>query len=410
MVRKGLLLLAAFSLVGCLWASEAPPEDLLAAYRYDSAAVRFENASLPPEAGIRVSRLTFTSQVPSDCPANQVVNCRVYWPDAKGRVPAVVVLHEWKVDRAERAMYLCRRLARAGMLAVLVPLPYHLDRTPPGAESGKLMVSANPNRTVNAVVQAVVDVRCVVDWLVSLEEVDGQRIGLAGISLGAMVGLLATQVEPRFRAAVSILGTACPMALFKDSPLVRLLLWRRLRQAGLSEEELREKFRVVDATEFAGDNAGLKLLMINARHDIVVPRSAVMLTWQRLGKPDLLWLNSGHWSAGIYSRRLAEAVVGYLKTAFGLAPGPYKPPPMPSSAVDVGLLVGSRSGLVGAIIFEALSLESSGRASVDIGMTTRGPFLGVSVRPFEYGKIGYGLRPFSNHSHGEVFWMLQVTF
>ncbi|MCX7597495.1 MAG: alpha/beta hydrolase family protein, partial [Armatimonadetes bacterium] len=327
-----------------------------------------------------------------------------------GPVPATVVLHEWKVRHAERAVRLCRTLARAGIAAVLVPLPYHLDRTPPGVESGKLMVTPDPDRTVAAVVQAVVDVRCMVDWLTSRPEIDGQRIGLVGISLGAMVGLIATQVEPRLHAAVSILGAACPIRIFKDSPLVRLLLWRRLRQAGLTEEELREKFRVVDATEFAGNNDDLKLLMISARHDVIVPKSAVMVTWEKLGRPQLLWLDSGHWSAAICSGRLTGAAVDYLKVAFGLAPGPYKLPSVPSSAVDIGLLCGSRSGLMGAIVFEPISLGGAGKASVDVGLTTRGPFVGLSVRPFEYGKIGYGIRPLSDHARGEVFWMLQVTF
>ncbi|MCX7598130.1 MAG: hypothetical protein N2512_04600, partial [Armatimonadetes bacterium] len=121
-------------------------------------------------------------------------------------------------------------------------------------------------------------------------------------------------------------------------------------------------------------------------------------------------LNSGHWSAAIYSGRVTEAAVGYLKVAFGLAPGPYKPTSVPSSAVDIGLLGGSRSGLMGAIVFEAVGLGGSGRASVDLGLTTRGPFIGVSARLFEYGKIGYGVRPLSDHARGEVFWMLQVTF
>lgn len=410
MIRKSVLLLNIAWLAVSARSADDLPASLLAAYEYDRTSVKFEASDLPPEAGIRMSRLSFTSQAPSDCPANQTVNCRVYWPDAKGPVPAVVVLHEWKVQRAERAMYVCRRLARSGMAAVMMPLPYHLDRTPPGTESGKLMVTPNPDRTVAAVVQAVVDVRCVVDWLASRPEVDEQRIGLVGISLGAMVGLIATQVEPRIHAAVSILGAACPMRIFKDAPLVRLLLWRRLRQAGLTEEQLREKFRVVDATEFAGNNDGLELLMINARHDVIVPKSAVMLTWEKLGKPQLIWLNSGHWSAAIYSKRLAEAAVDYLKVAFGLAPGPYKAPSIPSSAVDVGLLAGRHSGLMGAIIFEAVSLGGSGRASIDIGITTRGPYIGVSARPFEYGKIGYGFRPLADHARGEMFWMLQLTF
>ena len=92
------------------------------------------------------------------------------------------------------------------------------------------------------------------------------------------------------------------------------------------------------------------------------------------------------------------------------AAGPEKPAAPISAALDIGLMRGRHTGTVGAVMLEALPLGLSGRAAVSVGLTTRGPYAGVMARPFEFGAIGYGLRPFASHPQGEPFIMLMVTF
>ncbi len=111
---------------------------------------------------------------------------------------AIVVLPQWNADRGSH-VGVCRWLARRGILAARLTLPYHEERRPPGEPRGDLAVSANLGRTLFAVRQAVSDARRARAWLAS----EGyERIGILGTSWGSCVAFLALAHEPRFAAAV----------------------------------------------------------------------------------------------------------------------------------------------------------------------------------------------------------------
>jgi dienelactone hydrolase len=52
----------------------------------------------------------------------------------------------------------------------------------------------------------VVEVRQALDWLALQPSIDSKRIGLVGMSLGAIVGSLTAGVDPRIRSEVLLLG------------------------------------------------------------------------------------------------------------------------------------------------------------------------------------------------------------
>lgn len=54
--------------------------------------------------------------------------------------------------------------------------------------------------------QTAVDVRRGIDYLATRPDINTKRVGLAGISLGAIIGTVASGVEPRIKAAVLISG------------------------------------------------------------------------------------------------------------------------------------------------------------------------------------------------------------
>jgi pimeloyl-ACP methyl ester carboxylesterase len=51
------------------------------------------------------------------------------------------------------------------------------------------------------------DIRAVIDGILRVETVDGARIGVAGVSMGAFASLKATVLDPRVRAVVSNIGS-----------------------------------------------------------------------------------------------------------------------------------------------------------------------------------------------------------
>ncbi|HIE51473.1 MAG TPA: hypothetical protein EYP85_06910, partial [Armatimonadetes bacterium] len=237
----------------------------------------------------------FDSPQPSGQPRNDRVWVEGYRPRSSEPVPVVLVLHSWRSRRGETGRRLCRALAQRGIAAFLVVLPYHLQRTPPGAKSGDLMISSDLARTRAAFMQAVADVRATATLLQRQPWVDGQRLGLVGLSLGAIIGSLVVERDQRFRAVVLLFAGGDLGTLLWKSVILRPLR-RRLQREGFTRAAIRVALREVDPLTTASAGRPRHLLMINGKYDWVMPRECVEALWRAWGKPELVWLNGGHYS------------------------------------------------------------------------------------------------------------------
>lgn len=186
----------------------APVRTLLAHARAalgDSDAF-YPEPGRPPGAATRVGeigadgarRVFFPSAIASPDRRTNRAELRLWEPPGGGRGRAMVVLPQWNAEPDSHAA-LCRLLARRGVAAARLTLPYHEGRAPAGEPRGDLAVSANLGRTLAAVRQAVADARRGRAWL----EARGYgRVGLLGTSLGSCISFLALAHDPRFRIAV----------------------------------------------------------------------------------------------------------------------------------------------------------------------------------------------------------------
>jgi hypothetical protein len=155
----------------------------------------FRTSDQQPNTGRRevAEFLRFTSPVATPYPENNLANAR--WFPARGR-RAVVVLPQWNSD-AESHNGLCRILNFLGIAALRLSMPYHDIRRPAELERADYAVSANVARTIDAARQAILDVRCCLDWL---ESQGYSRLGIEGTSLGSCYAFIASAHDPRLRA------------------------------------------------------------------------------------------------------------------------------------------------------------------------------------------------------------------
>ena len=89
-------------------------------------------------------------------------------------------------------------LAKLGVSALRLSLPYHDYRMPPELNRADYAVSSNIGRTIDATRQAVIDTRCCADWL---QQQGYESIGLVGTSLGSCYAFLASVHDPNDRDA-----------------------------------------------------------------------------------------------------------------------------------------------------------------------------------------------------------------
>ena len=120
---------------------------------------------------------------------------------------------------------LCQVLARFGVTALRLSLPYHDQRRPAELERAEYIVSSNVGRTLHANRQAVLDAKRAIDWLASQGY---DRIGVLGTSLGSCLSMLTMAHDPRVRAG----------AFNHISPYFADVVWR-----GLSTRHVRDRPR-----------------------------------------------------------------------------------------------------------------------------------------------------------------------
>jgi hypothetical protein len=130
---------------------------------------------------------------PSPLPTARGDDLVVHATPARGaRRGTVLLVPPWKIGRLTLVQRWVDLHAERGYDVWLVCPPCHLERTPPGARSGERFVSLDLGRLRGTFAQLVAELRL----LVALAAARG-RVGLVGLSLGALAGALAaTAAEP----------------------------------------------------------------------------------------------------------------------------------------------------------------------------------------------------------------------
>jgi dienelactone hydrolase len=262
--------------------------------------------------------LTFPSALTTPHAENNVVTGR--WFPAAGderltrasnRGRAVVVLPQWNSD-AEGHVGLSRVLARFGVSALRLSLPYHDVRMPPELTRADYIVSSNIVRTVQVCRQAVLDARRAVAWLASL---GFERIGIVGTSLGSCLAMLTSAHEPLIRA----------QALNHVSPWFADVVWRGLStehvrhglDGHIDLERLRRVWRPISPWSYLDRAGQTQTLLVYAAYDLTFPLdlSVVLVDeFKRRGHPhETVILHCGHYSTGSIPFKFVD---GYVLTRF----------------------------------------------------------------------------------------------
>jgi dienelactone hydrolase len=191
------------------------------------------------------------------------------------------------------ARLFCNTLAQHGVHALFLKMPYYGPRRDP--DSPRRMVSPDPRETVAGMTQAVLDIRRGSAWLEAQPEIDPDRLGIFGISLGGITAALAMAAEPRLQNVCLMLAGGDIGRAILDSPETQPIRERWLAQGGTRDEFL-EIFRAVDPVTYAAAARGKRILMLNARDDEVIPRACTESLWKALGQPEIQWYPGGHYS------------------------------------------------------------------------------------------------------------------
>jgi len=280
-------------------------------FRLSAQTFSFDQVPQPQWVGdVTVSTVTFPSPVQTTEPNNNTVYCEYFRPAKPGKYPACVVLHIFAGDFPLSRLF-ANNLAQHGIAALFVKMPYYGERRQPN--SNARMISNDPQETVRGMIQAVKDIRYAAAWLAAQDEVDPQKLGVFGISLGGITASLAAAAEPRFVKVCPVLAGGDLSIAIRDSQERHLVAMKDHWLAqGHSLDELSVLMKPVDPCAYGDRLQGRQVLMINALHDEIIPRACTDHLWEAFGRPPIEWYNSGHYTAALYLLNALEKTTAFF--------------------------------------------------------------------------------------------------
>jgi cephalosporin-C deacetylase-like acetyl esterase len=260
---------------------------------------------------VKVFKVTFPSPVETDVEVNNTVHGEYFLPAGEGPFPGVVVLHILGGEFALSEL-VANSLAQRNVAALFLKMPYYGERRDPTIR--RRMISRDPDEIISGMTQGVLDIRRGAAWLRARPEIDPERLGVTGISLGGIMSALSAPAEPSFRkVAIYLGGGNLPELLWERDDAQVDQFRREWLAGGGTKQSFLQKMSIVDPAKYGPLLRDRDVLMVAARHDEIIPPNATMALWNSIGtKPELVWLDAGH----ITAARYIFGELGRLQTFF----------------------------------------------------------------------------------------------
>jgi hypothetical protein len=225
---------------------------------------------------------------------------------------AVVYLHAWMVAGAELADSSFAALVSKQLDCDVynVQQVHHGLRQIPGSiYHGVHFFSADLALTFEAIRQAVLDARTVVQYLLASGEYD--EVGVMGVSLGAAMATLTSCFESELSFAIPIVGHIDIADAVRHAP-VAAESRRLLKKFGVTLDEL-ERLNHVLATGWVKPAIEHKrMLMVPADRDTCMRPVAMRAQLARWPGVEAMWLQGGHITGLLQLRRRFPEIREYI--------------------------------------------------------------------------------------------------
>ncbi|HQK96192.1 MAG TPA: alpha/beta fold hydrolase [Armatimonadota bacterium] len=306
------------SLLAGLWILAVAPvwavpsyEELAKHYEYDPTMPLDPEVALVRDAGeATVNHVVFSSTNGERVPALVAIPKK-----GDGPFPALVLLHGYTGSKDDWDKYqVFDLIAGQGVVCIAIDAQLHGERK----VEGKDMYDPKDLRSgLDAMIQTIVDCRRAVDYVLTLGQVDPQRIGFVGGSMGAILGAVFCAVEPRVSCCVLVVGGA-DWGVMVEKSMIGVALRARAAEP-IDPDQVREALAPVDPLHFVGHISPRPVLFQNGTKDIIVPVEANKLLIEACGEPkEVDWYDAGH---ALPPLKLIPRVFGWLQAHLGFGPG-----------------------------------------------------------------------------------------
>jgi cephalosporin-C deacetylase-like acetyl esterase len=262
-----------------------PWQQKLALYNYDATQpLNIEQVRTEDQLVARVSQITYRGARGATVPAYWIVPQSA---TATDKVPGIVLIHGYRSSIVEMVP-IALILAARGYGVIVPEIVGHGQR----AKGLAPLFNGEAERLRDGLIESIQDIRRSMDVLATRPEVDAPRIGLVGLSLGAMLGTVTTAVDGRVKTAVLIVGGGDWNLILQVSQESAA---NARRGMGTVSSEDMAKLADVDPKNFAAKISPRPILMLNGRKDTIIPLASAKALFEAAREPKKqVWFESGH--------------------------------------------------------------------------------------------------------------------
>jgi cephalosporin-C deacetylase-like acetyl esterase len=302
----------------------------------------YEYSPVKPSFNLQLKQTTkkwsrYSVEFPIARPAphidNDIARGEYFQPHNRQKPPMVILIHGWGDKSLIPCRLLAKDLAGHGIACFVLYLVFHSSRLPETIKSRSPRLTSD--EWFEGYQTSVIDIRQIVDWAYSREDIDSRHVAVLGISLGGFISALAMGIDKRITAGVLLVSGGNAEKIVQKS---RLASFRKLYTR--TEEEYNQLQSLY--TQYLGEVAekGFKnvipsirsfltdpltfayclrqrpVLMLNALWDEFIPREATLEFWEASGRPPIKWFPATHASIWLWYPWISRKITVFLDSSF----------------------------------------------------------------------------------------------
>lgn len=285
------------------------PAAIAAKFSYPRVDVVYSETLLEDKGDYTIRHIEFES-MHNVIPVPHTIRMDYYALKNVGKAPVILVLPILGGKNVIAKIF-ARYFAENGYAAVIV----HRQR--------EYREVAELDRINPTLEQMVIDHMQAVDWIETRKELDASRIGVFGISMGAIKAAMLAPLDPRVSVAVlGLPGGDIPYILsYSTERGIKRARSNYMDETGFTRQErLYEYLQTTvacDPLHYAPYLDPDNVLMFLAWFDTSVPYSRGKALWRAAGRPEVVYLVSGHLSAYVYLPYVRAKALSFFNRRLG---------------------------------------------------------------------------------------------
>ena len=236
----------------------------------------------------------------------------LYYSSNQGESPLnIVLVHGWRSSDYSKLedIYLDKFMGKNYNM-YFATLPYHLEQNPEEAlYNGEFMISADVERTVLSVKQAVSDIRALIRWI---KANSAAPVVLIGLSLGGLVTNMVGAVEEQVDGLVSIFyANDLAYTIWETIPGKHIK--NDFEKHGFTYEELKKGWEIIKPGSFKPAIPKENILLLTAKYDKYVHKEDADQLWEAWERPKRVLMDCGHSGIVLCKKSILNNSISFIE-------------------------------------------------------------------------------------------------